>query len=116
MEHEQYRGENKREFYRVRYPINDRPILKLLGNEFEVIDISEQGLRFLCKQCFEFKPNLKVQFKVTFHDDESLALEGKILRIHENAVIIYLTQGIPLGRIIQEQKYIIAKHSDKFQI
>lgn len=112
MGNEFYKGSNKREFYRIRYPIWDRPVMKLDGSYFEVMDIAEKGIKFFCKECSEFMPDAEIQFTLTFHDNESLELEGTILRVYSTAVVIYLEEDIPLGRIIKEQQYILAKYSD----
>ncbi len=104
---------NKRELYRITYPVHNRPILKLLGNTFEVINISEKGIKILCTQCSGFKIDVAVQFTLTFRDNKSFSLEGKILQIYKRAAVISLTKNIPLERIIQEQRYILANYPDK---
>jgi hypothetical protein len=114
MGNKPHKETNKRELYRITYPVNDRPILKLQGNEFEVINISEKGIKFICKQCSEFKIDVAVQCTVTFRDNTSFLLEGKISQTYKHAVVICLTGSIPLGRIIQEQRYILANYPDKF--
>ena len=113
MENEPYKENNKRELYRITYPVNDRPILKLLGNEFEVTNISERGIKFICKQCSEFKIDLEVKFTLIFHDNESFLLEGRILQTYKSAVVIGLRRNIPFERIILEQRYILTNYPDK---
>jgi hypothetical protein len=113
MGNEPSKEKNKRELYRITYPINDRPILKLLGNEFEVTNISERGIRFTCKQCSEFAIGLEVQFTLTFHDNKSFLLEGGILHTYKSAVVIGLTRNIPFERIILEQRYILTNYPNK---
>jgi hypothetical protein len=108
------KGENKREFYRLRYPTSCRPTLILLGKSYEVIDICEKGVKFLLGKYREFKPGLDIQFTIDFHDD-SLDLAGKILRVDENTAVIYLEETIPLGRIIKEQRYVRDMYPDYFQ-
>lgn len=116
MGNEPYNEKNKRDLYRITYPINDRPILKLLGNEFEVTNISERGIKFNCKQCSEFKIGLEVHFTLTFHDNESFLLEGKILHTYKSAIVIGLTRNIPFKRIILEQRYILTNYPDKLNM
>jgi hypothetical protein len=106
---------NKREFYRVRYPTSERPILKLEGNAYEITEIAEKGVKFLCKQPWVFKRGLEVQFNIKFRDNEMLDLEGEMLRVDGNTAIISLSEGVPLGRIVQEQRYIRAKYPDFFK-
>lgn len=115
MRKKEHSGENKREFYRVRYPVSERPVLRLEGRTYEVIDISEKGIKFFCKQPWVFKVELEVQFTVNFRGDEQLELEGKVLRIDGSVIIISLSEGVPLARIVQEQRYIRAKYPDFFR-
>ena len=108
------RRENKREFYRLRYPTNCRPTLILLGKSYEVIDVCEKGVKFLLEKYREFRPGRNIRFTITFHDD-SLDLEGEILRVEERTAVIYLKKPIPLGRIIEEQRYVRDMYPDYFQ-
>jgi len=108
------RRENKREFYRLRYPTQCRPTLILLGKNYEVIDICEKGVKFLLVTGRELRPGMEVQFTITFHDD-SLNLAGEILRVDERTAVIHLENPIPLGRIIEEQRYVRDTYPDYFQ-
>jgi hypothetical protein len=47
MESNYYDGSEKRNYFRIVYKPNQRPILKVKNHEFEVSDISETGLRLL---------------------------------------------------------------------
>ena len=40
----------KRKYFRIEYPASIRPILKIRKHEFEVVDISEKGVRFSIKK------------------------------------------------------------------
>ena len=88
--------QERRTFFRLRYPQTERPKLIISENEFDVTDISEHGIKFYLGS--------KINAMITFHDGESLSIEGKIIRIQNNEVAVYLSQGIPSDRIIEEQK------------
>ena len=68
------------------------------GNEFDVTDISEHGIKFYLGS--------KISGMITFHDGESLLIEGKIIRIQNNEVAVHLSKAIPPDRMIEEQKNI----------
>ena len=91
-----YNERQKRKYFRVHYPPGDRPKLVLVGNEFEVIDLSERGMRFYL--------GTKIHGVITFHNGESVPIEGKIIRIQNGEVAVHLSQCIPSDRIIEEQK------------
>jgi hypothetical protein len=89
--------------------------LTFLGEDYEVINISERGVIFIYKKLHEFKPDLEMQFSITFRNDEPLKLKGKILKIEGKAAVISLLENIPFGRIVQEQRYIKDNYPDYFQ-
>lgn len=111
MERKQYEGENRRKHFRIQYPVNRRPKLIILDIEYEVIDISEQGIRFLGKKLYEFEIGSEVKVKIVFYDRGSLDLKGKILRVNKEQTIIYLSTTIPFERIAQEQRYVRDNYS-----
>jgi hypothetical protein len=89
--------------------------LTFLGENYEVVNISERGVQFICKKHHEFKPDLEMQFSITFRDNDPLELEGKILRVEGKVTVIYLSGNIPFSRIVQEQRYIKDNYPDYFK-
>lgn len=70
-----------------------------------MLDISEKGLRIAEDDAGELGPQSEFEAKITFSDGESYDIEGKVLRVvNNNELGVYLTRGIPLSRIIKEQK------------
>jgi hypothetical protein len=107
-------GKSRREYFRIIYPLACRPKLIISGKEYDVIDISEHGIRFTCKEMNEFQPGLDVNIKVTFNNSEPLDLKGIVLRIDKKIAVMSLTKSIPLDRIIAEQRYIKLNYPDYF--
>lgn len=112
MENKQYKGKNIREHYRIRYPISCRPRLIILNNEYETIDISERGIRFICKKISEFQAGMELEVRVTFSNGEYLDLEGEILRTDEKVAVLHLSRRIPFKIIVAEQRYIKLNYPD----
>ena len=99
---------DRREFYRVEYPDGYRPkmVLRHKAGEVkkcDVVDISEKGISIAGEEVSELKPKSKIEAQITFMDGESVDVKGKVLRVNEDQVAIYLAKGIPLPRIIKEQ-------------
>ena len=107
-------GKSRREYFRIIYPLACRPKLLISGNEYDVIDISEHGIRFICRELNEFQQGLAPNLKISFNNSEPLALKGMILRIDKKIVVMSLTESIPLDRIIAEQRYIKLNYPDYF--
>ena len=112
MQNKQYKGKNNREHYRIRYPLSCRPRLTILNNEYETIDISERGIRFICKEISVFQAGMELEARITFNNEEYLDLEGEILRTDERVAVLYLSKRIPFKRIVAEQRYIKLNYPD----
>jgi hypothetical protein len=95
-------GREKREYFRIKYPHDSTPKLLITDEEFNIIDISEQGIKFDLEKT--------IQGIITFHDGESLSIEGKFLRTQSNEIVIQPIKGIPSERITKEQKYLMKKY------
>ncbi|KPK36756.1 MAG: hypothetical protein AMK70_01165 [Nitrospira bacterium SG8_35_1] len=115
MKNKESSKENKREHYRIRYPLSFRPVLKFAGKKFEVIDISESGIKFYCENTEDLKAGQEVQGTVTFNDGKSLILKGNILRIYKRTAIVWLSAYIPFRLIIREQRYLKTHYPDHFE-
>jgi len=101
IEHQDRRG-----LYRVTYPPEARPKLKIKSREFEVINLSEKGIRFLLDKQIEFTK--WVRGRVTFQDGESLEVEGKIIwKKPDEIALSLLIIPIPYERVLKEQRYLI---------
>ncbi|MEE9613743.1 MAG: hypothetical protein V3W31_02175, partial [Thermodesulfobacteriota bacterium] len=47
---------------------------------------------------------------VTFKGREPLVVEGEVVRIKEDEIAVYLSKGIPIEHIKEEQKYLSEKY------
>ncbi len=103
---------NKREYYRVRYPIACRPNLAILNSVYEIMDISEHGIRFLGNDVSRFHSDMKIDGMITFDDGISIGIKGKIIRIDGNNAVMFLMESIPFGRIVAEQRFIKEKYPE----
>ncbi|MEE9609726.1 MAG: hypothetical protein V3W19_00660 [Desulfatiglandales bacterium] len=103
MEDEIHDREENREFFRVKYPVADRPKLKIAREEFDIVDISEKGIKFDLKKT--------IHATITFHDGESLTIEGRFLRTHNNEIVIQPLEAISSERITKEQRNLQKKYS-----
>lgn len=96
-------NEERRRYYRIEYPAPMRPTLKIRKHEFQVLDISEKGVRFLKDKQVRF--GRWVSGEVTFYDGQTMIIEGKIVRNQENNIGLFLTiKAIPYSKILSEQR------------
>ena len=101
---------HQREHYRVAYPTALRPKLVVQGVPFDVVDISERGIRFRLGQTTAPEPGFEVQGDVRFKRGDSITIRGTVLRVHDGEVAARLEEGIPLRVIMEEQRFLLARH------
>jgi hypothetical protein len=106
------KSNQKRGHYRLEYPVSDRPSVLVNGHQYEVVDVSEQGMKFKCQN--KITPDKDSPFKATvfFKDGKSFDVSGTILRYdaEQDQCVVQLTKGIPLAKMIEEQLLLIRKY------
>lgn len=105
--------EQKREYYRIEYPVNDRPALLSMDDEFEVIDISEGGVKFKADSTESFSIGDVLGAKIKFSDNNMFDCTGRVVRIDDDNVAINHLHHIPLERIRAEHLLLIQKYKLK---
>lgn len=99
-------NEQRRNYFRVVYPHNDRPVIFTHDDSFVAIDVSEYGLRFFAWQSEEFRGKSDLSFVLEFTDGEQFHLSGRVLRAEQNEVALQLNNPIPLERIRVEELFL----------
>lgn len=101
-----------RRYYRIDYPPDARPRFRIKKRNYEVIDISEEGVKF----CYDERirnmlKGKKIRGKIMFKSGQSLDLEGKIIRLLDKDIVIKPKENISYEDvIIKEQIYILKNY------
>ncbi len=97
--------ENKqtRQYYRLRYPQEERPLVDALNHRFPVSEISEKGLRLLFSHQVEVIKWMEFKGVVVFFNGKSFEVTGKVMRLDGRELVIQLSQGIDFKFIALEQ-------------
>ena len=109
------RGRKRREHTRLVYPQASAP--KVLNANFNIIDLSQKGISFVCRDDCENckKPisiNSTIDLKIQFHDEEIIDLKVEIRRcertLHsqERTYAGDVKKGITRKRIAKEEAYL----------
>lgn len=104
--------QNRREYFRLEYPIKARPYIVFNNKKkkYPVIDISAKGLRFLANEDIvelEWIPQMIVQGTLKLHCGPTLDIQAKVLYTIEDYVVIIFNKEFPLKIINDEHRYII---------
>ncbi|MBL7180432.1 MAG: PilZ domain-containing protein [Pseudomonadota bacterium] len=99
MVNEQYSGFERRKYFRYNLIYLSKKRVKFIvgDREYEVLDISRGGLRFLYNNEIEIEK--QIQGIIKFSEDESTAVEGKIVWRKGSEVGLKFKHELPLFRI-----------------
>ena len=106
--------EQKREHFRISYPIGHSGKILIRKAEYPIIDVSQRGIRFSINGKSvedEWDVELPIKAQVSFLFGEKVEVSGKVLRTSEVNVILYLDEGIPLKHMYDEHRYLIKNFS-----
>lgn len=99
--------QNRRQFFRLEYPGKSGPRFVSGGVTYQVLDISEQGLKLGAASTQGIKVGAKFAGSLTFPDGETFLAFGIVKRITVETVSIQLNKPIPYRIIMAEQRRII---------
>lgn len=102
-------GTNRRANFRLRYPPGAGPLFVVGGTSFRVVELSERGLQFSSDGP---TPTEEVAGALKFPDGAEIAVAGAAVRAVRGQVAVRLTRGIPLGRVLAEQRRIMRSFPD----
>lgn len=95
-----------RALFRVEFPFGKRPLLVWGGISYEVLDISERGMRLSVEGQRSLPAGTKARVVVRFEDSRE-TVEGTVLRGNEREAVFQLTEGFSLERIRREERRLI---------
>lgn len=102
--------EFERGHYRIEYPAAARPRFLVEGQDREVVDLCEQGLRYRGGDDEQRQIGDKVEGIVRFRRGEETRVLGTVVRMIDREVALRLSVGVPLRVVLEEQRYIRERH------
>jgi hypothetical protein len=100
-----YQGQERRNSFRLTFPPDQSPRIKINGMNYAVIDMAENGIRFY-NPLHQRMPEGPLAAQVEFQDGEQIKVTARVLRYEPLMVTVFLNQGIPLQRMLAEQIHI----------
>ena len=95
-----------RAYYRLVYPMTLRPRLWIGTLNYEVVDLSEQGIRFI--HAGPDGPGVGTDLigRLRLPTGAVLDIEGTVVWVSLPSVALTLSKGVPFGVMIDQQRYI----------
>jgi hypothetical protein len=102
--------DSRRALYRIVYPITERPMVRIGGADFPVIDLSEMGLRYELGRSGVPELGSKVRGALAMRRGGEVSVGGEVIQLREGAIVLRLDPpGIPFGEVIAEQRHLRSK-------
>ena len=98
-------GSDRRNFFRIIYNPDKRPILRIGECEFAIADISEGGIRIINKGKLEIEKPVRGTAKFLY--GESIDVEGDIVWEEDSELGLLLKNLIPSAAMQKEKQYVI---------
>jgi hypothetical protein len=97
----------KRDHFRIVFPVGQRPCLAAGLAEWDVIDLSENGAKVMVKR--EASPGNRGAFAATirFHDGTSTQVSAAVQRREGNCVILSFAEPLAYPLIMGEQRRLL---------
>ena len=99
--------ENRRQFFRIEYPEKMGPRFVIKGLAYQVLDLSEHGIKLKALSSITFKVGEKVVGSLSFPSGESMLTFGNIRRLTVDTISIQFNQPVPYRIIMSEQRRLI---------
>lgn len=106
--------EQKRKYYRLKYPRRARPYVRFSDELFSVTEVSEGGIRLQIGKLTSMYKGLSMKGTLNLHDDSKVSVEGAVLRFDEDEVIVQLRKGPSFKDMVEEQRHIRNKYPSFF--
>ncbi len=102
--------EQKREHFRVIYPLGKSAKLECKAGKYLVLDVSQRGIKFAVGQK-DIEENWKIGqmivVKLKLLCGAEVQASGTVVRLGEGHVALLLTESMPLKAMYDEHRYII---------
>lgn len=95
--------DDKRRYYRLQYPKPERPTVWFRGCCYEVSEISEGGVRIMLAGGCAVRLGQAFAGVLRFKDGGTHPIVGVVIRLDDSEIVVQLSKGISLKRMIAEQ-------------
>lgn len=101
---------SERKHFRILYPPAARPGIVIGGRAYDVIDLSERGIRFRGDGDLAVAVGEALAGTVRFRETGAVEVGGTVIRIVGREIAVKLDAGVPLRVLIEEQRHLREGH------
>lgn len=101
--------QSRRAVYRIVYPLVERPTLQVGRFLYEVVDCSENGLRYEVRDRRVPALGTVLGGELQFRRGVEIDITGEVIRTMGDLVVLALDPALPFGEVLAEQRYLRAR-------
>ncbi|MCX6123466.1 MAG: hypothetical protein NTV34_01755 [Proteobacteria bacterium] len=102
---------DQRQYYRIQYPVQERPFFECQGRKYLILDISEKGLAVRIDGADPItQSTAALTGKIAFKCGEIVTITGKVLRFENGILILTLQPGVPYAIVMKEQRFLLQRY------
>ena len=106
--------DSARDFYRVIYPMHERPVLVLQDDEWPICDLSETGIRYEVATGDLPEVGEEIYGEVRFQRGDRTLIAAEVVRIEGRRVALRMEPpGVPFRILLEEQQFLRSKYIDQ---
>ena len=105
------KDKNPRNYFRLEYPKDVRPRIKIADSSYPVINLCEGGVKFAINhKRDDVDAKGEHEAVIVFHNSDETEVIGRVIRIDKDSVVLKLSEGVPLQQIMSEQRFLLNKY------
>lgn len=105
MDNDEAYWRSRRQHFRIYYPSSDYPKIDIWGGEYDVVDVSEKGTKFLYTGKRDVMPEEKISARIIFGNrGDAVDVAGKVLKIEEQDINRFKITGRTITEIKNKVK------------
>lgn len=91
-----------------------RPKLRIDSIEYDVVELSERGLRIIGGSSFDMQPETPIHGEIRFSDQSTSEIVGAMMRRDKDEIVFSVSSGVSYKRMLEEQLHIVHKFPSYF--
>lgn len=103
-------SKHPRNYFRLEYPAEVRPKILIDQTSYPIINLSEGGVKLRVPRQEGFSPTDQLNGVIIFHNSDQTEVIGKVIRQEKDAIVLQLSEGVPLQQIMVEQRFLLNKY------
>lgn len=103
--------QNQRSFFRLSFPLHERPKLSISGENYLVLELSEEGCRFQRQRSSSFEVGHAITGTLTFSSGKQEQVAGTIVRVYRNVYVSQFSKRISFHPMMELQQDLARRYA-----